>query len=65
MREASAHEAAILAGALGVVRKEIASAELLQAIERVHRGELSVDRETHRASSCDDIAQPVAAPPDP
>ena len=46
VRDASAHEAAIRAGALGVVGKEIASAELLQAIERVHRGELSVDRQT-------------------
>jgi DNA-binding NarL/FixJ family response regulator len=45
VRDTSAHEAAIQAGALGVVGKEIASAELLQAIERVHRGELSVDRQ--------------------
>jgi two-component system nitrate/nitrite response regulator NarL len=44
VRDTSAHEAAIRAGALGVVGKEIASTELLQAIERVHRGELSVDR---------------------
>jgi len=46
VRDASAHEAAIRAGALGVVGKEIASEGLLQAIERVHRGELSVDRQT-------------------
>jgi two-component system, NarL family, nitrate/nitrite response regulator NarL len=46
VRDTSAHEAAIRAGALGIVGKEIASAELLQAIERVHRGELSVDRRT-------------------
>ena len=46
VRDTGAHEAAIRAGALGVVGKEIASAELLQAIERVHRGELSVDRRT-------------------
>lgn len=46
VRDTSAHEAAIRAGALGVVGKEIASADLLQAIERVHRGELSVDRRT-------------------
>jgi DNA-binding NarL/FixJ family response regulator len=45
VRDTSAHEAAIRAGALGVVGKEIASTELLQAIERVHRGELSVDRQ--------------------
>jgi DNA-binding NarL/FixJ family response regulator len=46
VRDTNAHEAAIRAGALGVVGKEIAPAELLQAIERVHRGELSVDRQT-------------------
>lgn len=46
VRDPSAHEAAIRAGATGVVGKEIASSELLQAIERVHRGELSVDRHT-------------------
>lgn len=46
VRDCSAHEAAIRAGALGVVGKETAPAELLQAIERVHRGELTVDRQT-------------------
>jgi two-component system, NarL family, nitrate/nitrite response regulator NarL len=46
VRDTNAREAAIRAGALGVVGKEIAPAELLQAIERVHRGELSVDRQT-------------------
>jgi DNA-binding NarL/FixJ family response regulator len=45
MRDTSIQEAAIRAGALGVVGKEILPAELLQAIERVHRGELSVDRQ--------------------
>ena len=44
VRDTTAHETAIRAGALGVVGKESAPAELLQAIERVHRGELSVDR---------------------
>jgi two-component system, NarL family, nitrate/nitrite response regulator NarL len=46
VRDAHAHEAAIRAGALGVIGKETMPAELLQAIERVHRGELSVDRST-------------------
>jgi len=46
VRDTGAHEAAIRAGALGVVGKEVAPAQLLQAIERVHRGELSVDRNT-------------------
>jgi DNA-binding NarL/FixJ family response regulator len=45
VRDTSIREAALRAGALGVVGKEIAPAELLQAIERVHRGELSVDRQ--------------------
>ena len=45
VRDTAIREAAIRAGALGVVGKEIAPAELLQAIERVHRGELSVDRQ--------------------
>ena len=44
VRDAIAHESAIRAGALGVVGKETSRAELLQAIERVHRGELAVDR---------------------
>lgn len=46
VRDTGAHEAAIRAGALGVVGKEVDPAELLQAIVRVHRGELSVDRQT-------------------
>jgi two-component system nitrate/nitrite response regulator NarL len=44
LRDSGVHEAAIRAGALGVVGKEIAPAQLLDAIERVSRGELSVDR---------------------
>lgn len=46
VRDTAAHEAAIRAGALGVVSKEVAPGDLLQAIERVHRGELSIDRLT-------------------
>ena len=44
VRDTAAHESAVRAGAVGVVGKEIAPAELLQAIERVYRGELTVDR---------------------
>ena len=65
VRDASAHEAAIRAGALGVVGKEIASAELLQAIERVHRGELSVDRQTTERLLATISRSPVAARPQP
>ena len=45
VRDTSVREAAIRAGALGVVGKEIAPADLLQAIDRVNRGELFVDRQ--------------------
>ena len=38
------HEAAIRAGALGVIGKQAPPPQLLEAIERVHRGELAVDR---------------------
>jgi DNA-binding NarL/FixJ family response regulator len=43
VREPGAHESAIRAGALGVVGKESDPARLLEAIEKVHRGELTVD----------------------
>jgi two-component system nitrate/nitrite response regulator NarL len=43
LRDTAVHEAAIRAGALGVVGKEIAPGQLLETIARVHRGELSVD----------------------
>ena len=46
VRDPTAHESAVRAGALGVVGKEIAPADLLGAIERVHRGELSIDQRT-------------------
>lgn len=44
MRDARAHEASILRGASGVVRKEEPAETLLKAIERVHYGELWLDR---------------------
>ena len=46
VRDPTAHESAIRAGALGVVGKEVAPAELLRTIERVYRGELSIDQRT-------------------
>ena len=45
VRDAEAHEAAIRAGALGVVGKEVPTPHLLDAIRKVHRGELTVDRQ--------------------
>jgi DNA-binding NarL/FixJ family response regulator len=65
VRDPSAHETAIRAGALGVVGKEIAPTELLRSIERVHRGELSVDRRTTErllATLSRDGAQPRRSP---
>src|SRR5688572_27170508 len=62
VRDTSIREAAIRAGALGVVGKEIAPAELLQAIERVHRGELAVDRQmTERLLATISRSEPRAA----
>src|SRR5688572_20253473 len=40
------HEAAILRGACGVVRKEDTSEVLIKAIKKVHEGELWLDRST-------------------
>ena len=45
VRDAAAHETAIRAGALGVVGKEIPTPQLLEAIRKVHRGELTIDRQ--------------------
>lgn len=44
IRDRSVHEAAIRSGALGVVGKDADPSEILRAIERVARGELTVDR---------------------
>ena len=44
MRDEKAHEASVLRGASGVVRKEEPAETLLKAIERVHQGELWLDR---------------------
>lgn len=43
-READVHDRAVLAGACGVVRKSEPVAVLLKAIERVHMGEIWIDR---------------------
>lgn len=44
-RETSAHDAVVLAGAHGVVHKAEPVSVLLKAIERVHAGEIWVDRQ--------------------
>lgn len=62
LRDTAVHEAAIRAGALGVIGKEAAPAQLLEAIVRVHRGELTVDRlVTERLLAA--MAPKKAAPP--
>ena len=44
LRDPSIHDDAVLAGARGVVGKEDTPEEILKAIDRVHRGELWLDR---------------------
>lgn len=43
-RDAALHDSAVLAGARGVVQKRESPAILLKAIEKVHEGELWIDR---------------------
>ncbi|HEX2825057.1 MAG TPA: response regulator transcription factor [Burkholderiales bacterium] len=62
VRDSAAHESAIRAGALGVIGKEAAPTELLQAIHRVHRGQLTVDQVTTERL-LGTIARGSAAPP--
>jgi DNA-binding NarL/FixJ family response regulator len=46
LRDAKLHEAAVLRGACGVVHKEESPQVLLKAIEKVHEGQLWLDRST-------------------
>ena len=46
LRDPSIHNSAILAGARGVVEKEDTAETILKAIEKVHQGELWLDRIT-------------------
>jgi two-component system nitrate/nitrite response regulator NarL len=46
MRDSKAREQSILRGASGLVQKEEPAATLLKAIDKVHRGELWLDRST-------------------
>ncbi|OGA67903.1 MAG: hypothetical protein A3G81_29870 [Betaproteobacteria bacterium RIFCSPLOWO2_12_FULL_65_14] len=44
LRETSMHDKAVLAGARGVVQKEASAETILTAIEKVHEGQLWLDR---------------------
>jgi two-component system, NarL family, nitrate/nitrite response regulator NarL len=44
LRDPEVHDSAVLAGARGVVQKEDATTLILKAIERVHEGEVWLDR---------------------
>ena len=46
MRDAETHERAVLAGARGVVQKEVSAEMILKAIKKVHEGEIWLDRLT-------------------
>jgi DNA-binding NarL/FixJ family response regulator len=52
VRDTEQHEAAIIAGAKGVVRKEAGAEIIVKAIRKVHEGEIWLDRSaTHRLMS--------------
>jgi two-component system, NarL family, nitrate/nitrite response regulator NarL len=64
MRDRSIHEAAIRSGALGLLGKDADPADILLAIDKVARGELSVDRiisERMLASFAHAAASPCSA----
>ena len=46
VRDASLHDQAVLAGARGIVHKEDPAETILKAIEKIHEGELWLDRVT-------------------
>lgn len=46
LRDASLHDQAVLAGARGIVHKEDPAETILKAIEKIHEGELWLDRVT-------------------
>jgi two-component system, NarL family, nitrate/nitrite response regulator NarL len=59
-REEAVLDAAVLRGARGVIRKDISADQLLKAIEKVHQGELWIDRDT-LGRVFGKFANPVAA----
>ena len=46
MRDSDTHERAVMAGARGVVQKEVSAEMILKAIRKVHEGEIWLDRMT-------------------
>ena len=46
MRDSDTHERAVMAGARGVVQKEVSAEMILKAIRKVHEGEIWLDRAT-------------------
>jgi len=46
MRDADTHERAVMAGARGVVQKEVSAEMILKAVRKVHEGEIWLDRLT-------------------
>ncbi|MGE5526358.1 MAG: response regulator [Rhodospirillaceae bacterium] len=46
LRDSTWHDKAMLAGAQGVISKEESPGEILKAIEKVHRGEVWLDRQS-------------------
>lgn len=46
LRDAAWHDKAMLAGAQGVISKEESPGDILKAIEKVHRGEVWLDRQS-------------------
>jgi len=46
VRDAETHERAVMAGARGVVQKEVSAEMILKAIRKVHEGEIWLDRMT-------------------
>jgi two-component system nitrate/nitrite response regulator NarL len=46
MRDPETHERAVMAGARGVVQKEVSAEMILKAIRKVHEGEIWLDRMT-------------------
>ncbi|AIY42971.1 Putative two-component system response regulator [Collimonas arenae] len=60
-RKQATLDMAVLRGARGVLRKDVAAEQVLKAIEKTHRGELWLDRET-LGRVFGELMSPVAAP---
>lgn len=64
LKDQEAHRQAIRLGAMGVVLKEHAAGVLIKAIEKVHRGEIWVDRST-MGSVLQEMTRPDSGELDP